>query len=82
MKLSDFILLNEDEKKMAVLHQGILIAKRKNTDHMVFLFQLDSYYVETYCNKLSKSVEEFVVFGNPKSLTPWLDAIKLDDLLS
>ena len=29
MKLSDFIMLNEEEKKLAVLHEGVLISKRK-----------------------------------------------------
>jgi|AAFX01.1.fsa_nt_gi hypothetical protein len=29
MKLSDFIMLNEEEKKLAVVHLAILISKRK-----------------------------------------------------
>ena len=82
MKLSDFILLNEEEKKFTVLHQGILIGKRNNFNYMVFLFQLDSYYVETYCNLSSKAIEEFMVFDSVKPLTPYLEAIPLDDLLS
>jgi hypothetical protein len=50
MRLSEFILLNEDEKKSTVLHQGVFLAKRSSFDSMVFLFQLGSYYVEAYCN--------------------------------
>ena len=41
MKLSEFILLNEEDKKMAVLQEGVLVAKRSNTDYMVFSFPVE-----------------------------------------
>lgn len=82
MKLSDFILLNGDQKKMTVLHEGVLIGKRKTFHSMVFLFHLDNYYVETYCNPENKEVEEFRVFGNSALLNPYLDSIPIDSLLN
>jgi hypothetical protein len=82
MKLSDFFLLNEEEKKYIVLHQGILLAKRSNENKMVFLFQLENYYVETFCNPGSKKIEEFRVFDNTRSLQPYLDAISINELLN
>jgi hypothetical protein len=82
MKLSDFILLNEQEKKSTVLHQGVLIAKRFNSDRLVFLFQLESYYVETYCNVANKAIEEFRIFDNIKPLNPYLENISLEGLLN
>jgi hypothetical protein len=81
MKLSDFILLNEDQKKLAVLHDGILVAKRIIPNYMVFLFQLESYYVETFCNRQNKAVEEFRVFDSVKPLNPYLEAIPIENLL-
>jgi hypothetical protein len=82
MKLSEFILLDEEEKKSSVLHQGVLIAKRNQDDCMVFLFQLDFFYVETWCNVENKAVEEFRIFNNVGALRPYLDAIPLGDLLN
>jgi len=82
MKLSDFILMNEDEKKMTVLHQGVLVAKRKSFDSMVFLFHLGSYYVEAYCNPENKAIEEYMIFDNVKLLNPYLDTIPIDKLLN
>jgi len=82
MKLSDFILLSEDQKKMTVLHQGVLVAKRNSFDCMVFLFQLESYYVETYCNRKHKNIQEFRVFDNTRQLRPYLETIPIDDLLN
>ncbi|HTR31665.1 MAG TPA: hypothetical protein VMH27_20475 [Puia sp.] len=82
MRLSEFILLNEVEKKSTVLHQGVLLAKRSNPGSMVFLFQLGSYYVEAYCNPVNKAIEEYRMFDNVDALTPYLDAIPLGNLLN
>ena len=82
MKLSDFILLNEDEKRVTVLHRGVLIAKRNSFDFMVFLFQMGSYYVEAYCNPQNKAIEEYRVFDNINLLNPYLETIPIDNLLN
>ena len=82
MRLSEFILLNEDEKKMTVLHQGVLLAKRSSFESMVFLFQLGSYYVEAYCNPGNKAIEEYLMFENIDVLKPYLEAIPIDKLLN
>ena len=82
MRLSEFILLNENEKKSTVLHQGVLLAKRSSFDSMVFLFQLGSYYVEAYCNPANKAIEEYRMFDNIDILQPYLEAIPLDNLLN
>ena len=82
MKLSDFILLNVDEKKCILLHDGVLIGKRTMEDNIVFLFQLENYYVESYCSTESRSVEEYRAFTDVKPLHPYIEAISLDDLLN
>ncbi|MBB1284375.1 hypothetical protein HRH25_08330 [Flavisolibacter sp. BT320] len=82
MGLSDFILLGEKEKKWTVLHQGILVGKRENRNRKIFLFQLDDFYVETFCNPQNKSIEEYRVFNDTQFLHPYLSNIPLDDLLN
>lgn len=81
MRLSEFILLSEEEKKLVVLHQGILVAKRLVQPYMVFLFQMDHYYVESFCNVETKAIEEYRVFQHPTLLAPYLEQIAIDDLL-
>jgi hypothetical protein len=81
MQLSDFILLDEAKMKSTVLHEGVLIAKRRNSDHLVFLFQMDDYYVETYCNMQTKAVSEYRAFTETNALDPYLEAIAIDELL-
>jgi hypothetical protein len=81
MKLSDFILSGEEEKKKTVLHEGVLLAKRDNEHCKIFLFGLGDYYVEMFCNRQSKAIEEYRAFDNMRLLSPYLQAISLDDLL-
>jgi hypothetical protein len=82
MRLSDFILLSEEEKKGTILHEGVLVGKRNSQDCKVFLFQFDYCYVEMFCNMQNKTVEEYRVFDNTKALHPYLRSISLDDLLN
>jgi hypothetical protein len=81
MKLSDFILLKEDEKRLILLHFGVLMAKRSSEGCCVLLFQLDSFYVEVYCRLADKAVREYRTYTEVSQLTPYLDSIALDDLL-
>ena len=81
MTLSEFILSDEMVMKETVLHHGVLVAKRRITDNLVFLFQMDGYYVETICSMKSKSVNEYRAFRNINALTPYLEEISIDHLL-
>lgn len=81
MKLSEFIVLPLEEKKITVTHQGVPIAKREFFDYMIFLFRLTDFYVETYCSKTTKAVEEYRAFFNTDHLGLYLESIPLDDLL-
>jgi hypothetical protein len=81
MKLSEFILLSEEQKKQSVLHKGVLVAKRSRGDCLIFLFQLDNYYVETHCNRASGRITEYRVFHHLSLLMPYLEEIKIDGLL-
>lgn len=82
MKLSDFIMLNEEEKKLVVLHRGILVAKRTNSTHLFFLFQMDQFYVETSCRIETKAIEGYKMFHHLRLLEPYLEAIVIDELLN
>lgn len=82
MKLSDFILLSEEEKKQAVLHEGVLISKRKVPASVIFLFQVQNFYVEACFNPHSKDIEEFRMFDHTSLLQPYLENICIDDLMN
>jgi hypothetical protein len=81
MKLSDFIMLSEKEKNFTVLHRGVLVGKRKQPGCTIFLFRLNNFYVETFCNTNTKHVTQFRMFEHTLLLEPYLDNIAIDDLL-
>jgi hypothetical protein len=80
MKLSDFTMLNGEEKKLALLHEGVLIGKRKNPVFTIFLFQLGNFYVESFCDTKTKDIAEYRLFAHTKLLQPYLETIAIDDL--
>lgn len=82
MRLSDFILLDDEEKTQAALHKGVLIGKRKTHLSMIFLFQMDGFYVETFFDITNKGIKEFRMFDHTKLLQPYLESIRIDDLLN
>ncbi|AEV99764.1 hypothetical protein A4D02_26245 [Niastella koreensis] len=82
MKLSEFILLSEEDKKFAVMKNAVALAQISFPEITIFLFQLDSYYIEAYCNKTSKAIEEYRVLPNADSISHYLEAIPIDDLLN
>lgn len=81
MKLSEFIVLTQEEKIHTVVHGGVLIGKRNNYDCKVFLFQVDEIYVEMFCNIDTRQVDEFRFFQNPNGLKPYLNRISLDGIV-
>ena len=62
MKLSEFILLNEAEKKCAIMNQAVPLAQRTYSDMIIFLFQLEDYYVEAYCNTADKALRNIAYY--------------------
>jgi len=82
MKLSDFIMLNEEEKKVTVLHQAVLIGKRMHPGCIIFLFQLNNFYVETFGDTNTKGITQYRVFVNTDLLHPYLEEIAIDDVFS
>jgi hypothetical protein len=81
MELSDFIMLNAEEKKLVVLHDGVLIGKRKTPESIIFLFDLHKFYVETFCSVKTKEVSEYRMFAQTGLLQPYLETIAIDQLL-
>lgn len=81
MKLSQFIMLSEEEKNKAVLHQGVLLAKQKTACEIRFLFQLELFYVELQCSHATKKVCSYQAFTDTRLLESYLDEIPVKGLL-
>ena len=82
MKLSEFILLNEAEKKYTIMNEAVPLAQRTYRDMIIFLFQLEDYYVEAYCNTASKAIEEYCILPDTNAIRHYLEVIAIDELLN
>jgi hypothetical protein len=82
MKLSEFILLSETDKKQTIMNKAVALARRTYGNKVVFLFQLDNYYVEAYCNTASKAIEEYCILPDTNSIHHYLESIEIDELLN
>lgn len=81
MKLSEFIVLNETEKKNAVMNNAVALATRTSPGFVIFLFQIESYYVETYCNVEDKTIEEYCILPDTNAIRHYLECIPIHHLL-
>ena len=81
MKLSQFIMLNEQEKTQVLMCEGILVGKQKELPMIRFLFQMDAFYVTMYCDSSSKQVKEFTAFTDTGLLQSFLDQISLNGIV-
>ena len=82
MKLSEFIVLNHAEKKCAVMNNAVALATRTSPGLVIFLFQIEDYYVEAYCNAADNRVEEYCVLPDTNAIRHYLEAMPIDDLLN
>lgn len=82
MNLSEFIVLGEAEKKWQLMNHGVALAKRTFEHQVIFLFQLEDYYVEAYCNVDDKAIVEFRILPDTDAISPYLEAIPIDELLN
>jgi len=57
------------------------IAERTENGYKIFLFQLDSFYVELYHHMERDSTEKIRSFASEEHLFPYLAKINIDKLL-
>ena len=80
MKLSEFILLNEDDKKSAVMKNAVALAQRTYPDLVIFLFQLDNFYIELSLLTAFPELVVFIAFVDGARLIPYLERIDISEL--
>lgn len=77
MKVQEFKSLDETEKAVALINNGVLVGKRVLQSYLAFLYQLDSFYVEILYNKKTNFVYKFKAFENTELLEPYLSRIDI-----
>jgi hypothetical protein len=81
MTLYDFNILREADQYNELSKHGVMIAELMEEEYKIFLYQIHSFYVELYYNRVDKRVKRLVSFSSTDSLEVYLDQIEIDDLL-
>ena len=75
MTFYQFMAMTEIDQTLRAL-ESVLIGEREDSHFRILLYQVDSFYVELFCNK-HNSIEKLRPFINPDQLEPYLDNITI-----
>jgi hypothetical protein len=81
MTLYDFRALDEMEQQ-AAFWDGVHIGERADGDHWILLYQIDSFYVEVFYDKVKNVIVKYTAFQTTERLKPYLQQIDLKELLT
>ncbi|HZF64183.1 MAG TPA: hypothetical protein VEZ55_06860 [Chitinophagaceae bacterium] len=81
MTAAEFKLLCEEKQRDSVMRNGVMVAQMEYDFHKIFLFQIDSFYVEFFFSLHSNELEWHNVFEETELLSPYLEQIDITDAL-
>lgn len=81
MRLSEFFQLDTGDQIKSILHDGVLVSKKRTEASFAFLFQLEGYYVETIWNVEDKRLMEIRTSTETSSIDEHLQGIEIGHLL-
>jgi hypothetical protein len=80
MTVTDFTHLSETQQAEALLSRGIFLTERLYKNFIIFLYQLDNFYVEVYHNLKFNVMQGMRSFEDDEALEPYLDSIDISCL--
>jgi hypothetical protein len=80
MNIADFTLLDEIEQAQTLVERGVFVAERLYKNFSIFLYQVDSFYVEIYHNLRYNAMQGMRSFEDDDALEPYLEEIDISCL--
>jgi len=81
MRLKDFKYQDKETKKQLLLKYGVYLMNRPDGAFILYLFQIDSFYVEVYFDKEEEEIGYIRTFADIEQLAPYLQAIDISEVL-
>jgi hypothetical protein len=78
MRLHEFIHLPEKEKVTLLYEQGVYIGKRRQSNTVVVLYQLDGFYAEVFYRTYRRQIDRISCFSGTARLDPYLAGIDVE----
>lgn len=82
MRLHDFTRLPENEKVALLYEQGVYIGKRRQSDTVVVLYQLDGFYAEVFYRTYRREIDHISCFSGTTRLDPYLTKMDVVQLIT
>ena len=81
MQRFKFNSVEEIEQHRQIWENGVLIAERKVSYYTIYLYQVESFYIEVYYHSHFNVITKVRRFSNTSLLQPYLQNISIDSLL-
>ena len=78
MNVFSFNKLDDLDQLVTLLDKGVFLAYRIKGVYLVKLYQINDFYVETYCHIEHNRVDSMRSFSCTEQLAPYLKNIKLN----
>ena len=82
MTLYHYRLLDEDLQIKILEREGVLIDERMKYPYKILLYQVDSFYIETYNHLHFKVLHKIKTFSGTQHLAPYLNKIDISPLVA
>lgn len=80
MTVAEFCYLDDMKQAETLLEHGIFLTERLYKNFTIFLYQIDSFYVEVYHNLRYNMMQGMRGFEDVDALVPYLDSIDISCL--
>ena len=80
MKIEEFKYLEKEQKKRLLFDNGVFLASRRETNYIIDLYQIDSFYVEAYHHEAELDVGYMRAFSSLEELSPYLHKIDISEI--
>jgi hypothetical protein len=78
MTCDEFRILDEDQQTEILIEKGVFLAERLYKNFLIFLYQIDNFYVEIYHNLRFNVMQGLRSFEDDEaSLEPFLEHIDI-----
>ena len=81
MKIEEFKYLEKETKKRLLFHNGVYLATRQESEFIIELYQIDSFYVEAYFHESDQEIGYMRAFSSLDDLLPYLGKIDISNII-
>ena len=81
MHFNEFLQLNETEQVELLWYNGEQIARRKEDDYLILLYQVEGFYVEVFYHRKERVIKKYLSFDcSDERIETYLDKIDISPI--